>query len=74
MKEDEKKLKEIAVYTAESSAIAAMLVERLGNLHIPARLGSDSPAAGVFGVNDQSRTILVPKDFEEQAREMLEVR
>ena len=65
------KTEEVAVYTAESPAMAAMLVEKLSNLDIPARLGSESAGAGVFGVPGFSRTIWVPAKFAERARQVL---
>jgi hypothetical protein len=63
--------KEVAVYTVESPAMAEMLVEKLSNLDIPARLGSESAGAGVFGVPGFSRTIWVPEKFAERARQVL---
>jgi len=67
-------VKEVAVYTAESSVIAQMLVEKLENLDIPARVGSESASAGVFGVPEAGRTILVPEKFAKSAKEILTVR
>lgn len=69
----EEKLKEVKIYTAESSAVAQMLVEKLANVGIPARLGSESAAAGVFAVPGQSRIIWVPENFAEKAKEILQV-
>ena len=66
-------MKEVVVYTAESSAIAQMLVERLENLDIPARTGSESVSAGVFGIPGGGRTILVPEKFVKKAKEVLEI-
>jgi hypothetical protein len=73
MAEKKEHIKEIAVYTAETPAMAEMLVEKLSGLDIPARLGSESAGAGVFGVPGFSRTILVPEKFAERAKEALEV-
>ncbi|HEX7456756.1 MAG TPA: DUF2007 domain-containing protein [Candidatus Nanoarchaeia archaeon] len=67
------KIKEVRVYTAESSVIAQMLVEKLENLDIPARLGAETATAGAFGVPEGSRTILVPENFVDRAEEILEV-
>ena len=50
MNKEQEEMKEVVVYTAESGAIAEMLVEKLENLDIPARAGSESVSAGVFGV------------------------
>ena len=68
------KIKEVRVYTAENPAIAAMLVEKLENLNITARLGVETAASGVFGVPEGSRTILVPEKYAERAKEILEVK
>lgn len=67
-------LKEVRVYTAENSAIAAMLIEKLENLNIPARLGAETATSGVFGVPGGSRTILVPEKFAKRAKEILEIK
>jgi hypothetical protein len=71
---NKEKIKEVRVFTAESPTIAAMLVEKLSSLGIPARLGSETAASGVFGVTEGSRTILVPEKFAERAKEVLEVK
>jgi len=68
------KIKEVVVYTAESSAIAEMLIEKLENLGVPARLGSETATAGVFGVPEGSRTILVPEKYAKLAKEILEIK
>lgn len=65
------KTKDVDVYTAESSAIAEMLVEKLSNLDIPARIGNESASAGAFGIPVDSRTIWVPEKFAERARQVL---
>jgi hypothetical protein len=64
--------KEVAVYTAENPAIAQMLVEKLSDLGIPARVGSESVSAGL-GSSVGGRTILVLKESEEKAKEVLEI-
>ncbi|OGY21728.1 MAG: hypothetical protein A2126_01430 [Candidatus Woykebacteria bacterium GWB1_45_5] len=69
-----KEFKEVAVYTAENNSIAQMLVEKLENLDIPARIGTESASAGVFGVPGGGRTILVPEKFVQKAKEVLEIR
>lgn len=71
MAEKKENVKEIAVYTAETPPVAAMLVEKLSGLDIPARLSSESAGAGVFGIPGFSRTILVPEKFAERARQVL---
>jgi hypothetical protein len=71
MAEKKENIKEIAVYTVETPAMAAMLVEKLSGLDIPARLGSESAGAGVFGIPGYSRTILVPEKFASKARNIL---
>ncbi len=50
-----------------------MLIEKLAELKIPARLGVETATSGVFGVPEGSRTILVPEKFAERAKEILEV-
>ncbi|OGY22904.1 MAG: hypothetical protein A2172_03120 [Candidatus Woykebacteria bacterium RBG_13_40_15] len=71
MAKKKENLVEIAVYTAESSAMAEMLIEKLSNLGIPTRLGNESAGAGVFGVPGASRTIWVPEKFASSARNIL---
>ncbi|OGY26142.1 MAG: hypothetical protein A2134_00860 [Candidatus Woykebacteria bacterium RBG_16_39_9b] len=66
-----REIKEVLVYTAENSAMAKMLVEKLKQMKIPARLGVESAAAGVFGISEGSRTILVPEEFAQRARKAL---
>lgn len=73
MSKQNEKIKEVAVYTAESPAIAQMLVEKLSNLNIPARVGTESASAGVFGVPEAGRTIWVTEKFAKSAKEILEV-
>lgn len=67
----EKSYKEVPFYTAEGPEIAAMLVEKLAGVDIPARLGSESASAGVFGTVNESRTIWVPENFVKRAKEIL---
>ncbi len=67
------KLEEVRIFTAENPAIAAMLLEKLAKLKIPARLGAETATSGVFGVPEGSRTILVPDKFAKRAKEILEV-
>lgn len=74
MKIDKEKTMEVMVYTAESSEIAAMLVEKLENVNIPARVGTESASAGVFAVPEGSKTIWVPKGLAEKAEEILEIK
>lgn len=66
--------KEIVVFTAQNPNLAAMLVEKLKEYKIPARLGEESDASGVFGIPAGSRTILVPEKFAKEAEEILYVR
>ncbi|OGY24962.1 MAG: hypothetical protein A2Z11_04830 [Candidatus Woykebacteria bacterium RBG_16_43_9] len=65
------KFKEVVIFTAENSALAAMLVGKLKEFDIPARLGAESATAGVFGVPEGSRTILVPEKYAPRAEEIL---
>jgi hypothetical protein len=71
MGKKEEQLKEVAVYTAERPEIAQMLVEKLENLSIPARIGSESAAAGVFAVPESGKVIWVPEKFAGRAKEIL---
>lgn len=70
----QKEFKERVVFTAQNANLAAMLVEKLKEYQIPARLGTESDAAGVFGIPSGSRTILVPEKFANEAEEILYVR
>lgn len=70
----ESNYKEIVVFTAQNPNLAVMLVEKLKEYKIPARLGEESDAAGVFGIPAGSRTILVPEKFAKEAEEILYVR
>ena len=74
MEDKTNKVKEVAVYTAENSAIAQMLVEKLENLDIPARIGAESASAGVFGVPSGGRTIWVPEKLAKKAKDILTAR
>jgi hypothetical protein len=71
---EKKEYKEVVVYTAENPALAMMLVEKLKESNVPARLGSESATAGVFGVPEGSRTILVTENYAEKAEEILYAR
>ena len=66
--------KEVVVFTAQNPNLAVMLIEKLKEYKIPARLGEESDAAGVFGIPAGSRTILVPEKFAKEAEEILYVR
>lgn len=66
--------KEVVVFTAQNPNLAAMLVEKLKEYKIPARLGEESDASGVFGIPAGSRTILVLEKFAKEAEEILYVR
>ena len=66
--------KEVVVFTAQNQNLAVMLIEKLKEYKIPARLGEESDAAGVFGIPAGSRTILVPEKFAKEAEEILYVR
>lgn len=65
------KLKEVVVYTADNAAIAVMLVGKLKEEGIPARLGVESASAGVFGIPEGSQTIIVPEKFANRAEKIL---
>ncbi len=69
-----KEFKEVVVFTAQNANLAAMLVEKLKEYKIPARLGTESDAAGVFGIPAGSRTILVPEEYSRKAEEILYVK
>ncbi|MEX0621810.1 MAG: hypothetical protein WD187_02365 [Candidatus Woykebacteria bacterium] len=74
MENEEKELAEVRVYTGTNAAIVAMLLEKLREHDIPARLGAESASAGVFGVPEGSKTILVPKGFAKRAEEIIYVK
>lgn len=59
------------VQTAFNNATAKMLVERLNKAGIPARVGTESAWAGV-GAVEQSRTVIVPEEYEKEAKEIIE--
>jgi hypothetical protein len=58
------------VHTAFNNATAKMLVERLTKAGIPARVGEDSAWTGV-GAIEQSRTIVIPEEYEKEAKEII---
>lgn len=60
------------VTTAFDNKVALMLVERLKNAGIPARVGSETSSTGVFGV-ELSRTVIVPEEYIAEAKEILEL-
>ena len=66
--------KEVVVFTAQNPNLAVMLIEKLKEYKIPARLGEESDAAGVFGIPAGSRTSLVPEKFDKEDEEILYVR
>ena len=58
------------VNTAFNNATAKMLVEKLQKAGIPARVGTDSAWTGV-GAVEQSRTVIVPEEYDKEAREII---
>lgn len=58
------------IHTAFNNATAKMLVEKLKKAGIPARVGTDSAWTGV-GAIEQSRTIIVPEEYEKEAKEII---
>ncbi|MDP2671667.1 MAG: DUF2007 domain-containing protein [bacterium] len=65
-------MSERVVTTAFDNKVALMLVERLKNAGIPARVGSETSSTGVFGV-ELSRTVIVPEEYIAEAKEILEL-
>ena len=63
-------MSERIIHTAFNNATARMLVEKLQKAGIPARVGTDSAWTGV-GALEQSRTVIVPEEYEKEAREIL---
>ena len=63
-------MSERIIHTAFNNATAKMLVEKLQKAGIPARVGTDSAWTGV-GAVEQSRTVIVPEEYEKEAREIL---
>ena len=61
---------EVIVHTAFNNATAKMLVEKLRAAGIPARVGNDSAWTGV-GAIEESRTILVPEEYREEAKQII---
>ena len=64
-------MSERVVTTALDNKVAQMLVERLKNAGIPSRVGSETSSTGVFGI-ELSRTVIVPEEYLEEAKEILE--
>ena len=58
------------VYTAFNNATAKMMVENLTKAGIPVRVGTDSAWTGV-GAIEQSRTVIVPEEYEKEAKEII---
>lgn len=58
------------VNTAFNNATAKMLVESLNKAGVPARVGGDSAWTGV-GAVEQSRTVIVPEEYENEAKELI---
>lgn len=58
------------VHTAFNNATAKMMVENLTKAGIPARVGTESAWTGV-GAIEQSRTVLVPEEYEKDAKEII---
>ena len=58
------------VHTAFNNATAKMLVESLIKAGIPARIGMDSAWTGV-GAVEESRTVVVPEEYDKEARELI---
>ena len=58
------------VNTAFNNATAKMLVESLDKAGIPARVGDESAWTGV-GAIELSRTVVVPEEYEKEAREII---
>ena len=61
---------ERVVHTAFNNATAKMLVEKLEKAGIPARLGSESAWTGI-GATEESRTVIVPEEYEAEAKEII---
>ena len=64
-------MSERIIHTAFNNATAKMLVEKLQKAGIPARVGTDSAWTGV-GALEQSRTVIVPEEYDKEAREIIE--
>lgn len=65
-------MSERVVTTALDNKVAYMLVERLKSAGIPARVGAETSSTGVFGV-EMSRTVIVPEEYIEEAKQILEL-
>lgn len=58
------------VHTAFNNATAKMVVEKLTEAGIPSRVGTESSFTGVAAV-EQSRTVIVPEEYEKEAKEII---
>lgn len=58
------------VHTAFNNATAKMVVEKLIEAGIPARVGNESAFTGV-GAVEQSRTVIVPEEYDKEAKEII---
>lgn len=59
------------IITAFNNATAKMMVENLIKAGIPARVGTESAWTGV-GAIEESRTVLVPEQYEKEAKEIID--
>lgn len=64
-------MSERVVTTAFDNNVAKMLVERLKDAGIPARVGNEASSTGVFAV-EMSRTVIVPEEYLQEAKSILE--
>ena len=63
-------MSERVVTTAFDNKVALMLVEKLKDAGIPARVGAETSSTGVFGV-ELSRTVIVPEEYFEEAKQII---
>ena len=63
-------MSERVIHTAFNNATAKMLVEELKKAGIPARVGNESAWTGV-GATEESRTVVVPEEYEAEAKEII---
>lgn len=65
-------MKEKIVTTAFNNNLASMLVDKLKNAGVPARVGAESSSTGYMGV-ETSRTVLVPEEYFKRAKVILDM-
>lgn len=63
-------MSERVVTTAFDNKVAQMLVGKLKDAGIPARVGAENSSTGVFAL-EMSRTVIVPEEYFEEAKQII---